>query len=209
MVHSMVKRRQMDPDGKRASIMACGEKLFAAGGYTNTSMADIAGAAGVAVGTLYRLFPDKPSLLGALHARMEDRFIAAMHFGWNQEQSLENRFAPMVEALFVEAQKVKDIFPLYSMTRDAIGVTDYVPGHSMINAIEIQYREGVEAGVFRDIPAGILGPMAHALVEGAFRAWMLEPNEIRMDLIKAELIALFRLGFLVEKQTGDIGSMGN
>ena len=77
----------MNPEGSRAAVMAAGEKLFSSHGYTNTSMADIARAADVAAGTLYRLFPDKPSLLAALHSAMEDRFIAAMKEGWHRKET--------------------------------------------------------------------------------------------------------------------------
>ena len=43
----MKKRREINPQAKRTAIMAAGEALFAANGYTNTSMAEIAAKADV------------------------------------------------------------------------------------------------------------------------------------------------------------------
>lgn len=193
----MKKRREMNPEGKRAAVMAAGEKLFASHGYTNTSMADIARAADVAVGTLYRLFPDKPSLLAALHSAMEDRFIAAMKEGWHRKETYAERFQPMLEALFEEADTVREIMPLYTMTRDVIGAANYQPGLRMMNAIEDLYALGVKAGVFRKMPKGLIGPLSHSMVDGGMRALMADPSARRKRQIVQEMTALFQRSFVV------------
>jgi Bacterial regulatory proteins, tetR family len=48
------RRRIMNPEGKKEAVLAAGEKLFASQGYTRTTIADIASAADVAVGSVYR-----------------------------------------------------------------------------------------------------------------------------------------------------------
>ena len=202
-VHYMMrKRRVMDPQGKRDAIMAAAEQLFAANSYTGASMADIAGKADVAVGSLYRLFPDKPSLMAALHQRMEDRFIAAMTAGWASVDAYEKRFPPMIDALFAEAESVREIMPLYSMTRDMVGSAEYVPGQRMISAIEAMYREGVKAGAYRSMPKGIVGPVAHAMVEGGMRAWMTNPAPAHLRRVKVQLSDIFARSFLRTDQPG-------
>lgn len=196
-VHAMAKRRTMNPEAKRSRIMSCGERLFAEQGYTNTTMADIAAAADVAVGTVYRIFPDKPSLLAALHSRMEDAFIQALTEGWERAASYEQKFGTMIESLFDEAAEVIEIMPLYSMTRDMIGAADYRPGERMIEVIETLYAQGVEAGAYRRIPPYIQSHIAHAMVEGAMRAWMMKPDRTRRRQIVNELEAIMKRGFLL------------
>lgn len=186
----------MDPDAKRAAILSCGENMFAQQGYTGTTMADIAESADVAVGTVYRLFPDKPSLLAALHAKMEDDFIAGMVAGWNSVGAYADKFGPMIDALFRQAEIVYEIMPLYSMTKDVVGATDYVPGAKMISTIETLYAEGVDAGALRAFPPGIHAYLAHGLVEGGMRAWMANPSESMRALIVQELEAVFRRLFV-------------
>ena len=192
----MKKRRVMNPEGKRKAAMAAGERLFSAKGYTNTSMAEIAREADVAVGTLYRLFPDKPSLLAALHEAMEDRFIEAMTTGWHQAAAYEDRFGPMLEALFVQAHKVREIMPLYAMTRDMIGAADYQPGARMIQSIETMYAEGIAAGAYQEMPDGLLGPLAHAMVEGGMRAYLNHPTQTQQKQIIEEMTAVFHRSFV-------------
>lgn len=191
----MKKRREMNPAAKRTAIMAASEQLFATKGYTNTSMAEIARAANVAVGTLYRLFPDKPSLLAALHAAMEERFITAMMEGWHRKDAYREKFAPMLEALFDEAEAVRETMPLYAMTQDMMGVTDYQPGVRMIAAIEKMYAEGVQAGAYRQMSNGLVGPLAHAMVEGGMRAFMIQPTKAWRNEIVKELEQVFLKSF--------------
>lgn len=186
----------MNPAAKREAIMASGEALFSQKGYTNTSIADIAKEADVAVGSVYRLFPDKPSLLAALHQNMEQGFINAMTRGWKSTDVYQDRFDPMIDSLFNEAERVMPKMPLYAMTKDMIGTNNYVPGDRMIETIERMYAQGVKAGVYRAIPKGIVGSVAHAMVDGAMRAWMSDPTPARRKKIQRELLSIFERSFL-------------
>jgi AcrR family transcriptional regulator len=186
----------MDPDSKRARIMSAGERLFSEKGYTATSMAEIAEAAEVSVGSVYRLFPDKPSLLASLHAAMEDKFILAMERGWNEACAYPDRFEPMVAAILAQADKVKAIMPLYTLTRDMVGASDFVPGARMIATIDRLYRAGVAAKALRAFSDGVQAPIAHGIVEGALRAWMQNPTTRRRRSIVAETAKILQRAFV-------------
>ena len=192
------KRREMNPEAKRTAIMEVGERLFSERGYGGTSIADIAKAANVAVGSVYRLFPDKASLLAALHQRMEQRFIGVMTEAWTSVDAYEHKFEALIHALMAEAAALREIMPLYTMTKDMIGTEDYIPGMQMIAAIETLYFTGVKANVFRALPSGILGPLAHSMVEGGMRAWMMNPTPENNALVEAELLVVFEKAFLRE-----------
>ncbi|MEM1230616.1 MAG: TetR/AcrR family transcriptional regulator [Pseudomonadota bacterium] len=186
----------MNPQGKRNAILSVAERLFAEHGYGGTSIADIAKAADVAVGSVYRLFPDKPSLLAALHQRMEQRFIDAMTTAWDSVEGYSEKFEPLIAALLREAEIAHEFMPLYTLTKDMIGTQDYVPGALMIEAIEDLYGQGVDAGVYRPVRAGILGPLAHAMVEGGMRAWMMKPTRATRNRVQSELAEVFERAFL-------------
>jgi AcrR family transcriptional regulator len=59
--------RRADAERNRARILAAARELFAQRGL-DASMPELAERAGVGVGTLYRAFPDKDHLLGAIFA---------------------------------------------------------------------------------------------------------------------------------------------
>ncbi|MGA5761243.1 TetR/AcrR family transcriptional regulator [Nonomuraea bangladeshensis] len=66
-----------DAARNRAKILAAAEEIMAARGVEALSMADVAAAAGVGVGTLYRRFGDRAGLAHALIDRREREFQAA------------------------------------------------------------------------------------------------------------------------------------
>jgi AcrR family transcriptional regulator len=191
------RRRIMNPEGKKEAVLAAGEKLFASQGYTRTTIADIASAADVAVGSVYRLFPDKPAMLAALHQRMEDRFIVAMTRGWGSIDDYTKKFDPMIDSLMDEAEAVLDIMPLYALTRDMIGATNFVPGARMIETIASFYTRGVKAKAYHPLVASIAASIAHGMVEGALRAWMVDPTQNMKDKASGQLKILFKRAFLV------------
>ncbi|MEU6730065.1 TetR family transcriptional regulator [Nonomuraea wenchangensis] len=66
-----------DAARNRAKILAAAEEIMATRGVEALSMADVAAAAGVGVGTLYRRFGDRSGLAHALIDRREREFQAA------------------------------------------------------------------------------------------------------------------------------------
>jgi AcrR family transcriptional regulator len=193
---SKKKKRTMDPLGKRAVIMARGEALFAQNGYQNTTVADIARAADVAVGTLYRLFPDKLSLLAALHQAMENAFIDVMRAAWRNEPDYGDKFDAMVAAIFNKAEESQSIMPLYNLTSDLVGVSGYTPGVAMIDTIAAQYGEGVSDGAFIAHNLHIAAATAHGMVEGAMKHWASNPSDAGKQAAIALVSSSMRRAFL-------------
>jgi AcrR family transcriptional regulator len=56
-------RRQQQAEENRRRVLAAAHALFVEKGYASTTIAEIAGAAGVAVETIYATFRNKPTLL--------------------------------------------------------------------------------------------------------------------------------------------------
>lgn len=109
------RARRLAPDDRRAALLVAATELFIAHGPSFTT-ADLAGAAGVSEGTIFRYFPDKASLIAAARegalgmdtllpelaaaaelGGIEDRLVAAGHvlsariaqMAWVMEQSDE------------------------------------------------------------------------------------------------------------------------
>jgi AcrR family transcriptional regulator len=73
----IVRRERTDAARNRAKILAAAEAIVAARGVEGLSMAEVAAAAGVGVGTLYRRFGDRSGLAYALIDRREREFQSA------------------------------------------------------------------------------------------------------------------------------------
>ena len=67
------RKERADAARNRARILAAAERLFAERGATTVSMEEVATAAGVGKGTLYRRYPDRAALATALLDEHERR----------------------------------------------------------------------------------------------------------------------------------------
>jgi AcrR family transcriptional regulator len=76
-----VVRERADAARNRAKVLAAAAELFAARGVDSVSMDDVADAAGVGKGTLYRRFGDKSGLAAALLNERESDLQATLLAG--------------------------------------------------------------------------------------------------------------------------------
>src|ERR1700733_11700389 len=66
-----VNRKVAQGASTRASLLVAGRKLFGASGYADTSIEDIAAAAGVTKGALYHHFAGKDALFRAVYEQVK------------------------------------------------------------------------------------------------------------------------------------------
>ncbi len=152
--------------------MAAAEQLFASRGFAKTTMAQIAAKADVAVGSLYRAFPDKLALLTALHIAMEQRFIAVILQSWNIEHPAQMRFHRMIEAIMRETFAVQSSMPLYMLTRDLVSSGGQEPGARTIAVIAELYETGMAKGDLIAMRPATAAAIGYGMVEGGMRDWL-------------------------------------
>ncbi len=72
----MSPRQRLNPDERRARLLAVAAQLFAAHPYDEVLMEDVAERAGVSRALLYRHFPSKRALLAAIYQQVTERLLA-------------------------------------------------------------------------------------------------------------------------------------
>jgi len=92
-------RRRLGREQRRASIIAASAQAFARGGFVDTSMADIAHAAGVTHLIIYRHFDSKQRLYVALLEAATDRLESTL-----EESGAIGAFGPTPAALLACAR---------------------------------------------------------------------------------------------------------
>ena len=162
-------KRTRDPDAKRAALLRAAMETFAAKGFAAASMADVARAAGVAVGTSYRFFPAKIDMLRALHVQLADEFNDVMRQAWESQSDYEARLRALVRALFalIDARRVE--LRVLSMTTDVGDATGGSPTDSVRACIAELASEAMDAGAFHRMDPHHYAAVVHGLVEGAMR----------------------------------------
>lgn len=175
-------RRVVDPEGKRAAILAAAQDLFATQGYERTIIAAVAERAGVAVGSVPRIFGDKAGLLHAAQAMLEERFIVAMTSGWRSPGPLHDRFRAMFDALFAEMARQIHLMPIMALAAEPTGTTSQQEqGAQLRSAIRALIEEAIERGEFRAVPAEETANITFGMVEAAMQMAFRSPDPASRD----------------------------
>ena len=162
----------MNPAAKQAGILDAAAHQFAAVGYDRAAVTDIAAAAGVAVGSVYRLFGDKAALLRAVHAMVEQRFVGAVDDAWSNSRgtALPLRMRAMVDGLFATATDLAGIIRVLGEQRSApasYGAHAPDPLPPVVAAIAAVLRDGMASGAMRTLPVVATAYIAHGVIHGA------------------------------------------
>lgn len=169
-----------DPEARRNQIIAHATKLFAARGYENTSVNDVASDAGVSIGTLYKYFADKPALLEAVLADFETAFVEAMRQVRAAPGHHQVRLRMMVHGLFELASKRDHFFwALNSGTHGLRGERLEFPGAATREEIALFIESGIRAKEFRDVNVKIVAALGFGVVETAMRHCFSKSNDAR------------------------------
>ena len=164
---SAPKKREINPEAKRAAILSAAYPLFASQGYEATSIAGIAAKAGVAVGTVHRIFVDKAHLLQSAKTEIETRLTSVMVEAWAMKAPLKTRFHTMLDALFDEMIAVQHLMPVMALKAETAGQT--VEGQIVRQAIAGFMREEMKAGTFRQMPIEEATEIVFGMVDSAMR----------------------------------------
>jgi AcrR family transcriptional regulator len=166
---SAKSRREVEEAARREHILSVSEQLFAERGLLDTSVADIAREAEFGVGTLYKYFKDKNTLIQSL---LESRLGA--HFN-EMDSILAGQGTPreIIEALidgyFSSVQKRRAFFVIY-FTHFHPGTVEGYSGYSesldhsfflrrkirMLDKMTELFQAGIDMGCFLPIDSRYL-----------------------------------------------------
>lgn len=153
-------RREKEESERKAHILAAAERLFAEKGPNNTSVSDIAQAAEFGVGTLYKYFKDKSTLVTSLmEARIQEHFDsleAALDPALSPPEAIER----LIEAFLLSVNQRQAFFKVYFMWfHPASESATMSPSLKLLekrkwelfSRVDDIYRKGIDQGYFVDI----------------------------------------------------------
>ncbi|MET1412193.1 TetR/AcrR family transcriptional regulator [Roseibium sp. HPY-6] len=193
-------RRTRDPETKRAALLDAALHLFTEEGYENVSIADIAKRAGIAVGTVYRFYDNKITLLRAMLESLEDEFVVQMQSDWSQGGDYSARLERVCLGLFTLSEKRKPLLRLMSMTTDIVYADSSLPGDRIQAQIRLMYGDGLRDGAFLNGDIPLMASMAHGLVEGAMMGWMRNSGLSAADAA-GQLASVMKSGFVKNQRS--------
>lgn len=142
-------------------ILRVARTVFADLGYT-TSIEEVARRSGLGVGTLYRHFPSKSSLVERVAVEVIDESTAEIAAAVREEPDLFSAFTRV--ARFMAAVRSSQLFPLSRGRPTEPGPRLLAARRAMLAALHDLVRQAQEAGELReDVTAVDVVVMLHAL----------------------------------------------
>ena len=178
----------MTPDiektGKRELILQAALGLFAERGFHGSPTSAIAREAGIGVGTIYRYFQDKETLIHELFHDLQQGFHRHLLAGYDASAPLPRRFQQLLGQLlqlFIRNPTEFRFMELYYYSPYATAASSRLPDDQGI--IYQVLREAQAQGLCKEVPMKVL----EALAWGPLVA-LAKENSIRRLDIKREII---------------------
>src|SRR5450830_620406 len=92
------ERKEREFNTRRAEILEQAEKIFAAKGFHNVTMVEIAGASGFSIGALYQFFKGKEHLYTTMISEKIDLMYDEIHQEVKSTKDLTGKIATLIDA---------------------------------------------------------------------------------------------------------------
>jgi AcrR family transcriptional regulator len=175
------KRKQMEFQLRRTEILSEAEKIFAAKGFHNATMAEIATASGFATGTLYQFFEGKENLYNIMVSEKLDRMYLEIRESVNNQDRIVDKIEKLVESHFHFVENNVDFCDLLirgegltlsdkgTILRDKL-IADYF---NHIGFVESIMRFGIETRKLKSRDPRMMAYTLLGIIRSFFYYWML------------------------------------
>lgn len=112
-------RKKNSSKGPREKILDAALKLFAKQGYDATAVPEVARAAGVATGSIYRYFASKEALVNGLFQGAKRAFLDALSRDFPREEPVRAQFSFLIRGLIAFEAESKARFAFLELHHHA------------------------------------------------------------------------------------------
>ncbi len=181
---------------KRKAILLAGIKVFAQKGFFNSKVADIAGEAGIADGTVYLYFKSKEEILHSIFDRAMDEFIAEGKSELKPLTSAEDKLRRIAELHLARLSADRDLAIVFQVELrgstkfmrefSAAGFSDY------LDIIKRTIEEGQAQNSFRtDIKPIVAAKIFYGSLDEMVTNWILSKKSYPLAPMADEVMKVF------------------
>ena len=186
---------------KRQAILRAAVKVFAEKGYFNSKVADIAGAAGIADGTVYLYFKSKEEILHSIFDRAMEDFISKGRREIAEIKAADQRLRRIAELHLEKLGADRDLAIVFQV--ELRGSTKFMEEFSAagfaeyLNIIRQTIEDGQKADIFRkDLNATICSKIFYGALDEMVTNWILSKKSYRLAPMADEVLKVFFGGVL-------------
>ena len=195
MLTEKAQRKEREYFMRRSSILAEAEKIFSRKGYHDVTVAEIAAASGFSTGFLYQFFEGKEHLYTTMISEKIDWMYESIERQVAASEDLMGKISVLTEAHLMFVEENPDMYRIILRGQGealSIMMTDirekliekYLNHLSFIENI---FEKGIEAGLFRNLPARQMANLLMHIIRAASFDWLMmstdEPLVSRKEFI--------------------------
>jgi len=188
---------------KREAILRAGVSVFAAKGFFNSKVADIAREAGIADGTVYLYFKSKDEILHSIFDRAMVEFIEE---GRRELEPLDDPVEKLKSIAKLHLERLssdRDLAVVFQV--ELRGSTKFMQEFSAagfaeyLDIIKRTIEDGQRSGIFRnDMKPVVCAKMLYGALDEMVTNWILSPNKYPLPPMADEVLKIFLGGLLVK-----------
>src|SRR5205085_6979860 len=189
---------------KRRAILRAATEVFARNGYSNSKVADIARAAGVADGTVYLYFKSKEEIL---HSIFDASVGSAILEGRKQLETISDPREKLRRIAHLHLERLgadRDLAVVFQVELrastkfmeefSAAGFAEY------LGLIRSTFEEGQRAGVFRtELNAKVVSKILFGALDEMATNWILSRRRDKLAPIADQVLDIFLNGVSAER----------
>jgi len=188
-----------DVEVYRNGILEAAERVFSVAEFSSARMAEIAGAAGLATGTLYNYFESKEQVFQALVELRTNELLAALRLLVRRERDPRRRLVALVRASLRYLEKHRALFAVFvqlgAATEWSVKRAGGEPAERAYEAYfaiyETAIRSAVRAGVLRrDVAPRLQTILLTGAMNGLVRDWLVRHDHKMIAHGADELVSL-------------------
>ncbi|MCC6451486.1 MAG: TetR/AcrR family transcriptional regulator [Acidobacteria bacterium] len=181
---------------KREAILRAGVKVFAAKGFFNSKVADVASEAGVADGTVYLYFKGKDDILHSIFDRAMAEFIAEGRRELEHIDDPAEQIAKIAELHLSRLGADRSLAVVFQI--ELRGSTKFMEAFSAaafaeyLEIIRKTIERGQKDGAFRsDVKPIIAAKMFYGALDEMVTNWILSKKPYPLEPLAGEVVKVF------------------
>jgi AcrR family transcriptional regulator len=174
------ERKEREFNLRRAEILEQAEKIFAAKGFHNTAVAEIAEASGFAVGTLYQFFASKEQLYISLLTEKLNMMYSAIRESTAKETDVLKKIEGLVASQFRFVENNTEFCSIFirgdhlSLSEGSVELRkrlkiDY---NSHVSFTEEVMREGIRDGLLKKMDPRMMAAALTGIANSYSSKWL-------------------------------------
>jgi len=186
---------------KREAILRAGIRVFASKGFFNSKVADIAGEAGIADGTVYLYFKSKDDILHSIFDRAMADFITEGKKELEGIESPDLRLRRIAELHLERLGADRDMAVVFQV--ELRGSTKFMQEfsaagfHEYLEIIRMTIEDGQKKGMFRsDLKPVVAAKIFYGSLDEMVTNWILSKRSYPLAPMAGEVLKVFFGGML-------------